>query len=773
MLKLLVRAIALSALVTLSVSPVAAHATRPGVIWTGTGGGGPGVYAADLSGANSFFIAGSGQWLGPALSPDGDRIAYDRSSALHVAPVNGGASSLVYSAPTGTSAQNPAWSPDGQRLLFERHSTATGQYDIYSVKIDGTDLRPVIEASDNQFAPTYSRDGQLIAYYGPTTKGNQIFVANSDGTNQRQVTQQVRNVLEHASSPRFSPDGTELVFAGKMPPSSKSDTFRDDEYEIFTINVDGTGLQRLTFDSQWDTYPDWSPDGSPIMFTRRRPLGSASDIYRINPDGTGLAVVSGGFSNAARPTYRPTGTDARAAQFRPHLRFDDQETYRPLDVDLFFGERNDAGGPLHQICGASCTSLSSKADLPQDSGSYIDIAGDGNADNYHSPYAACTDGILRDCDSGQRSAIYYHTTPDPGAGSYYVDYWFFYRYNDWIQTPDFDHEGDWESVTVASSGSNPTTFDFASFSQHGTWFSYLRENLSCDGAGPGTCGTSAAPSGQRLDVYPSQGSHANYPDMCDNREIQLSCPGSTAIGQDGNRNGRAPWGNDSSDGALIPLPSPAAPQSWSGYPGRWGAPYDSGPSGPAFGANGTHFWNPASSQCAEGNDNCGARTSRVQARTAAKLRDNDRCETWFGAGVAAAACAPARLRAAVAQRRVRGEGTFRLRRIGGARASVAAPTGSAPGIAQAMGGALRPGQRMQLVGDVPRGAELLVRAAAGRRSLHARYTKLGREASAGATVKAGRDKTGRPTLVLRTRTGKVVRPEGVQRQRLRRLKRRT
>ena len=577
------------------------------------------------------------------------------------------------------------------------------------------------------------------------------------------MTQPVRNLLDHAATPKFSPDGTKLVFAGKMPPSSKTDTFRDDEYEIFTINVDGTGLQRLTFDTYQDNYPDWSPDGSPIMFTRKRVSSWDSDVYRINPDGTGLALVSSGFTNAGRPTFRPTATDARAARFRPHLRYDSGETYSPLDVDLFFGERNDQGGPLHRICTtSSCSALYSKANLPQDAGSYIDFAGDGDADNYHSPYSACTQGDLRDCDGGPRSAIYYNTTPD-GAGSYYVDYWFFYRYNDWPLTFGFDHEGDWEGVTIASSGNDPSTFHFASFSQHGGYFSYLRHNLSCDGGGPGSCGSATTPIGQRLDVFVSRGSHANYADECD---PLISCDGTAWGGEEGPRDADRTWGNDNSDGALIPFPSVTDPGSWGAYPGHWGAPYDNGPSGPAFGSNGEHFWSPWSSQCYP--DDCAGRPSSARARMSVKLRANDRCGTWFGPSVSAVVCAPLRLRAAVSSGRVRGRGGFSLSRVAADSESTrrrSSPSASAPGIAQAMGGALRPGDRMRLRGEVAENGTLLVRAANRRHIVEAQFADVGRHTRGRAIISVG-SRSGKPAVTLLTRAGTKVRPDEVRHRRL-------
>lgn len=154
---------------------------------------------------------------------------------------------------------------------------------------------------------------------------------------------------------------------------------------------------------------------------------------------------------------------------------------------------------------------------------------------------------------------------------------------------------------------------------------------------------------------------SNLPDRCDD-PIFAPCPrnDTEAVG-DGERDGDADWGNDSTDSARLPLPSPAVSQSWTAWPGKWGAPPDHSPTGPAYGSNGAHFSAPWNTECADDNPDCpGVRASSVGARIARRVRANDRCGTRFGGGVVAAACAPARLRAAVAAHRLSGPGCFTI-----------------------------------------------------------------------------------------------------------------
>ena len=59
--------------------------------------------------------------------------------------------------------------------------------------------------------------------------------------------------------------------------------------ELFVMNADGTGVRKLTLppNGTEDTNPDWSPDGSRLVF-ERAPSTGAHSIWTVNSDGTGL-----------------------------------------------------------------------------------------------------------------------------------------------------------------------------------------------------------------------------------------------------------------------------------------------------------------------------------------------------------------------------------------------------------------------------------------------------------------------------------------------------
>lgn len=383
--------------------------------------------------------------------------------------------------------------------------------------------------------------------------------------------------------------------------------------------------------------------------------------------------LAAGSYPAAAAWYGEACDQPIALRFRPLLLFDSSEKWRPLNVTRFFAERNSQNTPLHFGCNGigTCTLLNSTEDLAtrafDDAYIRVNAAADTSADvndpeRYSSPYPACNVAGLKDCDSGDNSALYYHISPLSPTGYRYVDYWFFYRYNKFGSNPitdNFNHQGDWEGVTVAPSILNPATFDFVSFSGHGTYYSYLRGTLSCDvPTGSVSCGDGSGPFGARVVSFVANGSHANYPRRCAELIDLVSCSqpdGRPERGFDGSRG----WGRNLEEGsALLRFPDAADPDftgyNWVDWPGTWGDPAAGG-GAPASPGRQPHFVTPSSAECGEpgcarearANDGRDRGRSRRSGATAAVRA---RCGTWFGPPVQALVCAPATLKVALRKR---------------------------------------------------------------------------------------------------------------------------
>src|SRR5437870_5394045 len=145
---------------------------------------------------------------------------------------------------------NPTWSPDGTKIAFV--SNRDGNYEIYIMNTDGTGATRLTSNAASDALPTWSHDGTKIAFErGYFTTAGQIYVLDADSCHECIGTPPT-NLSQSASSnttPDWSPDGTKIVFA----------TNRDGNYELYIINPDGTGVTRLTSNTVSDREPSWQP----------------------------------------------------------------------------------------------------------------------------------------------------------------------------------------------------------------------------------------------------------------------------------------------------------------------------------------------------------------------------------------------------------------------------------------------------------------------------------------------------------------------------------
>src|SRR5262249_26269293 len=146
-------------------------------------------------------------------------------------------------------------SPDGKRIVFT--SVRDGDLDIYSMKVDGTDVKRLTNTLGYDGGPFYTPDNKHIVYraHHPTDPKEvedyqnllkqglirprklEIYIMDADGSNQRQITRS--NAASFA--PFMHPDGKRIIFASNM------DDPKERNFELYMINLDGTGLERITY----------------------------------------------------------------------------------------------------------------------------------------------------------------------------------------------------------------------------------------------------------------------------------------------------------------------------------------------------------------------------------------------------------------------------------------------------------------------------------------------------------------------------------------------
>jgi Tol biopolymer transport system component len=124
----------------------------------------------------------------------------------------------------------------------------------------------------------------------------QLYIMNSDGSNQHRIY--YSNAISAYAT--WSPDGKHIAFA-----NDKEDD-RTGNFEIFSIEPETTEAEkRLTFRSQYDISPAYSPDGSRITFASQ--ADGNWEIYVMNSDGSGLVRVTRDLADEREPTWSSDG----------------------------------------------------------------------------------------------------------------------------------------------------------------------------------------------------------------------------------------------------------------------------------------------------------------------------------------------------------------------------------------------------------------------------------------------------------------------------------
>jgi TolB protein len=170
-------------------------------------------------------------------------------------------------------------------------ATRSGKKEVYVADCDGSNVRQLTHDNTISVHPSLSPDGRRIAYTGYQSGYADVYVIDlASGSRNRIV-----NFPGTNSGATFSPDGGRLALT----------ISKDGNPELYTVSANGGGARRLTRTRGVESGPTWSPDGSEIIYSFDGSGGP--QLYRISSGGGTGQHISTGHSYCTEPNWSPDG----------------------------------------------------------------------------------------------------------------------------------------------------------------------------------------------------------------------------------------------------------------------------------------------------------------------------------------------------------------------------------------------------------------------------------------------------------------------------------
>ena len=248
------------------------------------------IYTYNINTDQIRLLAEDASSASTAWSPDGEQFAYtsmiDNRHAPRIIDVTGTQprdTAVQVPASQGQIRSSYAWSPDGSHLLAAARSESGNA--LLVVNPDGTGERILTEHEGGILFPTWSPDGQHILYGAEQDGYVQIYVIDLEGREQALTADQHDNVWFV-----WSVDGQQILYLSQLA---------DERYTFQIINADGSDPRQIALLESAVSLPAWSPDGRAIAF----PL--ESQLYLMDVDGSGLRRLTQNAFSDLNPLWLP------------------------------------------------------------------------------------------------------------------------------------------------------------------------------------------------------------------------------------------------------------------------------------------------------------------------------------------------------------------------------------------------------------------------------------------------------------------------------------
>lgn len=257
------------------------------------------LYIMDFDGHGKRKLTNHGGIVvSPAISFGKDQILY--SLLLHQG-VKTNPNLYVYNMKTGKSSivssrkgmnSGAIFLPGDKEIILTLGQS--GDAEIYKMNLQTKELTQITRNSGHDVDPSITANGELMAFLSNRPGSPEIYTLDPRGV--ETSVKRISFVGDFNATPRFSPDGSEMVFASWL----------ENCFDIFRINSDGNGLVRLTRNFGSNEDPTYSNDGQFIAFSSQRVLSrtkAVHNIYIMDRDGEMITAITKDDGNCISPRW--------------------------------------------------------------------------------------------------------------------------------------------------------------------------------------------------------------------------------------------------------------------------------------------------------------------------------------------------------------------------------------------------------------------------------------------------------------------------------------
>lgn len=225
-----------------------------------------------------------------------------------------------------------------------RYAWSLYPYDIYRANLDGSALTRLTQNPQYDAEPIISADGKKIVFGSQREGDFDIYVMDADGSNVKRLT----DTTGYDGGPWFSPDGSQIVWRAWHPQTAEEKAQWQDNMvnnyiqstplDIWVMDADGSNKQRLTNNGATNWAPSWHPDGKRIIFSSNvddyredlKTYGHNFELYLINRDGSGLQRIT---YNRVFDSFPMFSSDGKKLVFGSN-----RNTAKPRATDIFIAD---------------------------------------------------------------------------------------------------------------------------------------------------------------------------------------------------------------------------------------------------------------------------------------------------------------------------------------------------------------------------------------------------------------------------------------------------